>query len=287
MKSESLKAMLKKIPFVLFMYMAGGAFCRWYQLQNELLFDGSLVEGASMHKVLLLLTTTFFVGFAFVSYSLKPLSHHKDGFSMGTPAFLIQICTGILLTVGSAMALYDPQETIVSITVVSTALTEYLPYLGLLSGLLVIVFAVITYAGRTPSPLLYMLTSIYLVVRLIVYFQNWNMDPSSHDYAYKLLAAITSMLACFHISGFSFGKGKRRISVFWCLCAAFFSAVSLPDYWENTPNLLVNAALLLLTLTHGLQLLFAPDPEEAAEEVTEEAELPTEVPAEEPSPEEH
>ena len=37
MKSDTFKALMKKLPILLLLYMAAGAFCRWYQLENELL----------------------------------------------------------------------------------------------------------------------------------------------------------------------------------------------------------------------------------------------------------
>lgn len=264
MKPESLKALLKKIPFILLMYMAAGAFFRWYQLQNELNLhgDGSLEPGAYMHKVLLLLTITFFVGFAFVVFGLKRIPSHKDSFSKGYLPLLPQICAGILLIAGNVLQLLRAPEDIYAYTAISAAMIRYLPYMGILAGLCIIAFAILTYLEKTPTPVLYMLASIYLVIRLIVCFQDWNMDPSVHDYGYKLMVAITSMLGCYQIAGFSFGKGKRRITVFWCLCAAFFCSVSLSDFFGKTPDLLINIALLVLTLTQGLQLLYAPDPVE-------------------------
>lgn len=288
MNSQSLKAMLKKIPMVLLVYFFGGAFCRGYQLSRELLLDGGLVEGAYMHRVLLILAITFCGGFAFLSTGLQKITTHKEGFSTGSLPALIQIIAGVLLIAGNALELLFPGDPFPTYTAVSDAMIRYLPWLGIVGGALVIVFALQCGSGKTPSPALYMLTSLYLVVRLIVCFQEWNMDPSAHDYAYKLLAAICAMLGCFHVGGFAFGKGKRRLTVFWCLCAAFFAAVSMPDYFITSTHitfselsqssvefsgLLVNIALMALTLTHGLQLLFAPDPVES-------------TPTEEPFPEE-
>ncbi len=272
MKPETIKALLKKVPLILLMYLCAGCFCRWYQLHNELMYDGSLVDGAFMHRVLFLLTLTFVVGFAGLVYGLKNISSHKDGFPKNTLFVLIQICAGTLLTVGSAVQLNTEPEIPIFYTPTVIAITRFLPYAGILAGVLVIAFALCAYLNKTPSPLLYMLLCLYMAVRLIVLIQSWNVDPSVHDYVYKLLAAIAGMLAYFQIAGFGLGKGKRRITVFWCLCSVFFCAVSIPDYFENNADLLINVSLLLLSLTHGLQLLYAPDPKEEApmEETSEE-----------------
>ncbi len=276
MKPETTKAYLKKIPLLLLMYMVGGAFIRWYQIQNELLPDGSLVDGAFAHRVLLILPITFALGFGIVLYGLKNITTHGEGFSKHVLPLLTQILAGTLLIAGNVMQLLSDSVPVYAYTEVSVAMTEYLPYLGILAGICMVIFAVLTYVDKTPSPILYMLASVYLVVRLIVCFQEWNMDPSVHDYAYKLLAAITTMLGCFQIGGFSFGKGKRRITVFWCLCAAYFCAVSTADFFHGSffqadptgdflnasSALLINISLLILTLTQGLVLLYAPDPVE-------------------------
>ncbi len=290
MKPELMKSLQKKIPILLAVYMILGPLCRWYQLRRELYMDGGLAEGAFMHTVLLILTITFVVGIAFVLYGPKSDSSHADTFSKGLLPTVAQIVAGALLALGSFFRLGNSVESAGTYTAVSVALTKYLPYLGILAGGLVIAFPLFTGKGKTPSAVLYMLVSLYLVVQLIVHFQNWNMDPSIHDYIYKLLTAICAMLACFQIGGFSFDKGKRRLTAFWCLCTVFFAAISTPDYlvrigaftffydgspyFINTPELLINTALLLLTLTHGLQLLFAPTPAESVQEEAPSTEEP-------------
>lgn len=293
MRPDSIKAILKKAPMLLLFYLASGFFLRWYQLRNELLYDGSLVEGAIMHRVLFLLPVTLILGFGVLVYGLENIATHKNAFSKGTLPYSVQLVAGVLMFAGNLLHLSYPADLSMVYTPVSAIMIQYLPYLGLLSGVMVILFAIKTRSGKTPAPLLYMVVSVYLVVRLIVNFQTWNMDPSIHDYAFKLLGSIAAMLSCFQIAGFSFGKGKRRITIIWCICAAFFTAVSIPDYMiahgkiifyydgvsafvrDQLPDLLVNSSLLLLTLTHGLQLIFAPDPKEGtpAEEVSPEFSL--------------
>lgn len=293
MRTDSIKAILKKAPLILLFYLASGFFLRWYQLRNELLYDGSLVEGAIMHRVLFLLPVTLIFGFGFLVYGLENIATHKNAFSKGALPYSAQLVAGVLMFAGNLLHLSYPADLSMVYTPVSVVMIRYLPYLGLLSGVMFILFATKTRSGKTPSPLLYMAVSVYLVVRLIVNFQTWNMDPSIHDYAFKLLGSIAAMLSCFQIAGFSFGKGKRRITIIWCICAAFFTAVSIPDYMiahgiitfyyagvsgfvrDQLPDLLVNSSLLLLTLTHGLQLIFAPDPIEdiPSEEVTPEFSL--------------
>lgn len=267
MKPTLIKSILKKFPYILLFYMAAGIFCRWYQLKYELNLqgDGSLVEGAFMHTVLLLMTITFMVGLAVLIFKLENISDRKDCFFKDPRTLSLQIGSGGLLVFGCVLQLFVGTEPISEYSAVAAAMTQYLPYLGILAGICIALFAVLISRDASTTPILYMLASLYLVVRLIVFFQEWNMDPSAHDYAYQLLAAITTMLGCFQIAGFCFGKGKRRITIFWCLCATFFCAVSIPDSQNNLADLLINIAMLILTATQGFQLLYAPQPTKNAE----------------------
>ena len=102
-----------------------------------------------------------------------------------------------------------------------------------------------------------MCVSLYFAVRLIVRFQTWNTDPSIHDYCYALLANIFVMLATFHVAGFSFDKGKRRMTLFCLMCSIMFGAITVADaiYDGNWGDLLIHASILIAGFAHGLQLL--------------------------------
>ena len=271
MNPKIFQSYTKKIPLILLIYFLGGAICRWIQLKNELLFDGSLAEGAIMHRVLPILALTFVAGFSLIVYGLKNIPDHKDCFpptltlAVTLPAGLLLLISNVLRIVSNVLQVPLETESAVAYTEVSAALTGVLPYLGILAGVCILLFGFMSKRGKTPSPLLFMAVSIYLVVYLIVCFQNWNMDPSIHDYAYKLLAAIFTMLGCFQLSGFAFGKGKRRITILWCLCSAYFSTISLPDFWmQSLAETLNGISFLLLNGGFALFLLYAPDPPEEA-----------------------
>ena len=141
-----------------------------------------------------------------------------------------------------------------------------IPLLGVACAVTLVAFARKCLRHEKPSPLLYMIVSIYLVVRLIVNFQKWSTDPSLNDFVYHLFAAISCMLAAFQLAGFSFGKGKRRITLFWSLCAVYFSAISIVDCLCGRANDAgIQVALLLTMAASSLQLLCNPaqnEPEE-------------------------
>ena len=156
--------------------------------------------------------------------------------------------------------------------------------LGLAAAACVATFAITCLFGKKPSALLFMIASLYTVVRLILQFQSWNTDPSVAVYCYQLLAAICTMLGIFQLAGFSFDKGKRRITLFWCLSAVFFCGISVADTLanRNIGEIILNASLLLLMVGASWQLLFckgaAPMPLPEEEISSEDAE---EIPSEE------
>lgn len=291
MKENLKEQILKKLPFLFPIYVFAGLFFRCYQLKNELLFDGSLVEGAYMHRVLIALSLIVPLAFALSCWTLKKLRCHSSCFTDNGVWVSLQIIAGVGLIGSNLLQFGQELPPFFMVTRMSTLLVESLPWLGIAAGLCVIAFAILCKCHRTPSPLLYMLVSIYLVVRLIVRFQNWNTDPSIHDYAYELLAAICTMLGCFQVAGFGFNKGKRAITAFWCSCAVFFTGISLADALEDLPELCALLSLLILSFTMAIQLLYArEDIEEPAEEETSAKELteedtPADLPPEDHSPE--
>lgn len=265
--------------FILFLTAAvaiAGAVIRLSQLQTELLPDGSLAEGSYLHILLGLLTAVLVGGLICL---LLPLSNRKSWeqvFSSHPLAGALQIVSAAGLAIGNLLLWLDgPQKLISQMTQspkIAAALSAMLPPLGILSAICIVIFSVLCVLKKKPSPLLYMVASIYLIVRLIVRFQFWNIDPSIHDYCFKLLASICCMLGAFQLAGFSFGRGHRRITIFWTLCAAVFCCISLPDTHLSgaMDDLLIGASLLLLMVVSAVQLLFCK--EEPASEALEASE---------------
>ena len=273
MKSYLPKDFLRKLLLFLPLYMVGGYFFRNYQLQKELLYDGSLISGAFAHKILLVLAVSFAVAYACIFFFTKPQKTFQNCFSRCALSCGAQLLAGLGLIVGNLLSTQSADSFSSVYSRVSFFLSNSLPYWGVLAGMCILIFAVRSYKEQKPSPVLYMFVSLYLVIRLIVHFQAWNTDPSIHDYAYTLLFAISSMLGCFQVAGFCFDKGGRRVTGFWCVCSVFFGAVSAPDVMGDTSAMLVHVALVLLTLVMTLEMVFAKEEEEGFPEAkaTEEA----------------
>lgn len=114
-----------------------------------------------------------------------------------------------------------------------------------LPALTALCWAVIGLKSRSgqPSPWLYMLPVLFFGAELVAEFRIWGSDPQILDYCYALLALIATMCAVFHMGGFCFGKGKRRLTVFFVMSGIFFNGAALADAAEE--QLCIKLAALL------------------------------------------
>lgn len=236
------------------------AFClRRVQLLRELLPDGSLAEGSSLWLFLAVLSGVFVVALVALLLPMEKLPRSRDVFTVSALPNLLQILAAAALLAGNILLLFGGSvETPVVNVGLSKALTFLLPLLGIAAAICLAAFAVICSGGRAPSPLLFMCTTVYLAIRLLIQFQRWNADPSIHDYCYSFLAAIFGMLAAFYLAGFGFDKGKRRITLFWTLSALVFFSIQFADALHSgvTSDILIGGALLLTMAINGGRLLF-------------------------------
>ncbi len=106
-------------------------------------------------------------------------------------------------------------------------------------------------------------------VWLISAYQSRAADPVVQDYLYEVFAIVTALLGLYFIAGFSFGNGKPRQAVFFCLSGIYFSLVTLADR-HGTADLFRHLFAVLYLTAHVLLILNHPPVEEApAEEKTE------------------
>ena len=259
------------LPVTIVISSLGGFLLRLFQRKHELLADGSVAEGAYLHMLLLILSAIFIATVAAIIWKLQPrtawsqLSNRKmlPIIPLVAAAALL-FANLVVLTKGIPVA--SPYVT--SAPEFSNFLNHLLPPLGIVAAVCIALFSYKCFVGQRTSPALYMLVSLYLVIRLIVSFQAWNTDPSIHDYCYALLATISAMLATFHMAGFSFDKGKRRMSLFWIVCALFFCTITLADsiYDSDLSELLIYLSLILSLGFNLVQLLCGNEENIAIEE---------------------
>lgn len=260
-----------------------GFFLRRAQL-GSMQPDGSPADGSRAHIYLLILAVATAVALAALLFPLTRQRSWKSVFAYRPVFYLIHLAAAVGLLVGNLLLwiVGQPEEVLATVTApaVSRVLGQMLAPMGLLAALCLGAFAIVGLYGKKPSGLFHIAATLYLVIRLIVCFQQWNTDPWIHDYCYQLLAAVCCMLAVVQLAGFSLNYGKRRITLFWCLMAALFCSMTVADHLRSGAAVenLINISLLVTMLGGALQLLFCdlrPEAEEAAKE---------EQPAEEDKP---
>lgn len=196
----------------------GFALRRW-QLASAFDEAGLVLPGSPSVWLLGVFCALMAAGLALVCSGLRPRGDYESSFSSGTPELVVSAAAAAAILLGCAMELMNKPGSVQTIV----------GFLGIAAALCVAVTAVQRCRGIVPSIALHVTPCIYLVVKLIVDFKRWSVDPAVLDYCYELFAAIAVMCAVYHLGGFCYGKGKRRTSAFWCLAGALFSAVSLAD----------------------------------------------------------
>ena len=199
--------------------VAGFLLRRW-QLHSAFDEAGLVIRGSASSWVLGIVCAVLVVALAFLSRRLPRKSGYEESFSSGMPEMLISVIAAVLLLAGSALELLHG-------TTGKLALVVH--FLGVCSALCILVTAMQRYRGVVPPVAVHILPCLYLVIKLIADFKQWSVDPAVLDYCFELFAAIAAMCAIYHLGGFCFDKGGRRISVFWCLSCLVFSVVALAD----------------------------------------------------------
>lgn len=131
---------------------------------------------------------------------------------------------------------------------------------GVAMGALLIISDALRIWGRRSNLFLLLLPTLFFAAKLIFDFKQWSTDPIVIDFCFKLIASICVMLACFNLSGFPLDLGKKRATVFLCMLAFVFCAMTAADFLLQRNcqfrELAFYAAAGLWCLTNGLMLLF-------------------------------
>jgi len=221
---------------------AGFVLRRWQRGQA---YDerGLMIRGSSSIWVLAAFCAVLVLAFALLSRRLEKRQDYESTFSSSAFCLAVSVLAGLLVVAGNSYAAVQDM----------TALRLILGFFGIASGICFLAIGAGRYRGSAAGPAVHLLPVVYLVFRLIVDFKSWSRDPAVLDYCFSLFAAISVMCAAYHISGFCFGKGGRRITAFWCLSATVFTAVALAD--GGLANLLLLAGFWLWAAINAWQVL--------------------------------
>lgn len=180
---------------------------------------------------------------ALLSRRLEPRSGYEESFSSGVPELAVSAAAALLLVFSSALSLMTQ----------SGGIQKIIGTLGILAGLCIGVTAAQRFRGVVPPLSMHALPCVYLAFRLIFAFKRWSVDPVVQDYCYELFASIAAMCAAYHLGEFCLGRGRRRLTVFWCLAGVVFSAIALTT--KDSASKLLYGAMLLWCAINAWQLL--------------------------------
>lgn len=181
--------------------------------------------------------------FAGYSYFLRGRKKYSAISSRWLPLMGASCAAAALLLVGSILRLGAPMEKSALVIAIG----------GIVAAGCWVGTALSRYQAKQAHGALFLLPAVFYVVDLVLQFRLWTRDPVILDYCFDLLALICTMCALFHLSGFSFDQGHRRITVFFVLCGVFFNAAAMAGapaaeflgYLAAALWLLVNLWLLL------------------------------------------
>ena len=155
--------------------------------------------------------------FALYSFFLRPRKDYGTMETRSKAVMGITMVSAVLMLVGCAGTMLALNQ-----------MTDVLVATG--SAVIAICWGIVALdrvRGRRTPVGLYMIAALFFAAELICEFRFWSRDPEILDYCFDLLALICVMCATFHLGGFCFAQGKRRMTVFFCLCGVFFSAAAL------------------------------------------------------------
>lgn len=131
--------------------------------------------------------------------------------------------------------------------------------LGLLGGICCILTARFRRSGLRRHPGVELVPIVYLLIKLVLNFRHWSIDPIILDYCFVLFALIFSLLAFYRGAGFVFDQGRPRKTLFYAMAAVFFCAAAMMDgIVDLSPSTVITYGGLLLWQLPVIWDLLAP-----------------------------
>lgn len=141
----------------------------------------------------------------------------------GNGGFFLSLAAAALLLIGSGLEFAEALGDGPGIT------SPIMCLLGLVGAISCMAAAYARKNGETAHPAAELLPVVYLVVKLVLNFKDWSIDPIILDYCVILFALIFSLLAFYRGAGFLFDQGKPRTTLFYAMCAVYFCAAAIMD----------------------------------------------------------
>ena len=139
--------------------------------------------------------------------------------------------------------------------------------LGLAGSLCCMATVYFRHCGKTAYPFTELVPVLYLIVKLVLNFKHWSIDPIIWDYCVILFALISTMLAFHRGAGFVFDLGKPRVTLFFAAVSVYFCACAMMEgIVDRTFSTIVTyCGFLLWQLPVIFSLLVPSDPDPVPE----------------------
>lgn len=157
----------------------------------------------------------------------RPLSRSDAGheaIACASGGCVLLMAAGALMLVGSALELLERLY-----AGIATPSPAIMCLLGAISSLCCLVFASARRQGKPGHPLFSLFPVLYLILKLIIHFKSWSVDPIILDYCVALFALIFTLLAFHRTAGFALGEGRPHTALFFSMAAVFFCAGAMVD----------------------------------------------------------
>lgn len=143
--------------------------------------------------------------------------------SDSTGSLVLSIAAAILILAGSGI---EFAEALLAGPGISAPI---MCLLGLAGSICCVITALLRRRGQDAYPITELIPIVYLVVKLILNFKEWSIDPIIWDYCVILFALIFNLLAFHRGAGFVFNRGKPRATLFYAMSAVYFCAAAIMD----------------------------------------------------------
>ena len=227
---------LGRIPVVVLTIMAAvvTSILRYVQLQRTVDLTGKIMAGAGKGP-LTWVCLGFVVLAAVYCLYLRGLPTIKVREPVST---VLTLLAAFLLALGSAA---------------NWSSHAYVAMGGIVSAVCWVVIALQRQQDMTPTAAAFMIPALFYALQIVIEFRDWSRDPLIMDYCFALFAGLFTMCATFHLGGFSLQRGRKRLSVFYCLCGVVFCAVAMMG--QSLANTVITGAGALWLLANLWLLL--------------------------------
>ena len=206
--------MKKKAAILVPLLALAGFVLRWLQKKNSYDAFGLIAPGDGLSIALNLLGV---LGIALILVLCLRLPKKDQSPIGGKPFAFGKLAAAALLLVSLMPPSFDG------------ALPAIVCVLGLCSVISMAIEALFQVRGQTGTLIGGCVLSVYLMVYLIARYLEWSYVHMLADFIFPLVFNICCMLASYRLAAFREGKGLRRRTLFYGLCALIFAGPVLAD----------------------------------------------------------